>query len=193
MAKKARNKEIFKKYQAGMTLKEIGQEYGISAPAAHGIVKRQEKSQQNKRTTSFNLKFYDPNEPRCLKCGCTAYQKGGVRRDGTKMYICKKCKSQYVAPDKRVRAIHGTKCPFCGGKAIKNGIDKLGKQKYQCKECQKFFIQNYIKFPKIPEKMVKQAKIYLKVQGLRIVDIAKMVGISPAKVSRIKAGLKKAG
>lgn len=187
MTKKARNKEIAYKYNSGLTMKEIAEQYNISIPAVWGVINRTKIIQR-----SVSMKFYSPDTIRCLKCGCTAYQKGGVNKIGKRMYICKKCKSSFVAPDERTRQTHKTKCIYCNGESVKWGIDTLGKQKYRCKKCKRFFITEYVKYPKIPKPIVDKVVLYLNVNKLRLKDIAKMTGVSPAKVSRIKADLKKA-
>ena len=69
------------------------------------------------------------------------------------------------------------KCKECGGsKLVKNGRNKLGVQRYKCKDCTCTFIEGDKRLKHGLEKRLKVINMYLEGVGIR--SIARLEGVS---------------
>lgn len=76
------------------------------------------------------------------------------------------------------------KCSKCvdGGKTIKNGKTKNGKQLYKCKECDKSFVESYSSKAYEPE--IDKWVVSLVKESAGIRSISRLLGISTKRLCR---------
>lgn len=76
------------------------------------------------------------------------------------------------------RCVCGIKiCNYCGGKIIKHGIMKTGKQRYKCKDCSKTQVDYYTY--QAYRSSINNKIIALNNEGLGILSISRYLKISP--------------
>ena len=84
---------------------------------------------------------------------------------------------QSIPPSCSKEADKFLKCPFCKGFSVKNGKSKSGKQRYVCKECNKYFVSYYTNHAyhiNINKAIIKHTK-----EGVGIRSTARLLEISP--------------
>ncbi len=74
----------------------------------------------------------------CPKCNSDHIVKSGIRR-GKLALVCKTCSYQFVqgALAAGRPSSDSPPCPHCQGEARKLGMDRKGRQRYQCKTCRR--------------------------------------------------------
>ena len=94
-------------------------------------------------------------------------------------------KSQKHTPDVSNAEVAIFQCMYCDGKCIKAGKALNGKQRFQCKKCNKKQLQEYTHNSKDP--LLNQKIIALTKEGVGIRGTARLLGISPTTlITRIK-------
>ena len=80
--------------------------------------------------------------PDCSKCHSFHVVRAGTRR-GKPAFVCRGCGYQFVKgalTTGRPQLTLTPKCIYYQGMTRKRGSDARGRQRYECKECQRFFI-----------------------------------------------------
>ena len=91
----------------------------------------------------------------CPYCNESNYKKSGLTRSGIQRYYCKSCKRRFVPgltpvypKMQEIKTLRNNlkelSCPYCDSKNLsKFGTNEKGIQRYQCKDCNKTFLDHY--------------------------------------------------